>query len=99
MIGASPETIWGDKLGYVDEKKNRPEGMIYRLKPNATSEEKQKFEEYMLFGNSFFLKEFYPKFKDPYYTWDGKIVERSSLKGRAIPLAKIPDGYKSEDNI
>ena len=25
--------------------------------------------------------------KDPYYTWEGKIVERSSLKDRELPLA------------
>ena len=38
-----------------------------------------------MFGS---LAKFYvPDMEDPYYTWDGKIVERSSLKGRKLPLA------------
>ena len=30
----------------------------------------------------------FPKMKDPYYTWEGKIVELASLKYRELPPVK-----------
>ena len=91
MTIMSPETAWGELLDYVKDKDKRPDGMAYRLKTEASDKEKQRFEGYMMEENGFFLKAFFPEIKDPYYTWEGEIVERSSLKDRDLPLVEISE--------
>lgn len=54
-----------------------------RLRPEATDEDKYKFERYIMWemcGQNF-LPEMFPEMKDPYYTWEDKVVKRNSLKG------------------
>ena len=97
MIGEEPRTPWTDyreKAGtiqYVDEafKKVCPEGkQLWRLRPDAPDDVKRAFERRFT-GEIRGSKEFIvPDMKDPYYTWEGKIVERSSLEGRELPLVK-----------
>ncbi len=93
MIGMAPQTRWGKKLAVVDKRGPVDDTFNLRLKPTATDEDKHSFECYVMqeMAGQYFLKEDYPDMKDPYYTWEGKVVERSSLKGRSIPLAeKVP---------
>ena len=89
MTPLSPETAWGDNLELKD--KNGYEDDIFNLKLKAAAKDSDKadFEKYVMntMGGEVFLKEGYPDMKDPYYTWEGKVVERASLKGRGIPLA------------
>ena len=93
MVVMSPETIWGDDLELVDKNGSADDYFNLRLKSTVTDDDKYSFECYVMqvMGGEYFLKEMYPEMKDPYYTWEGKVVERSSLKGRQIPLAeKVP---------
>ena len=64
------------------EKVNENGSYLYlnlRLKSNATPKDKEEFEQYINEENEFFLKKLYPNMKTPYYTWEGKVVERASL--------------------
>lgn len=96
MVKDEPRTPWTD---YREKAGNLPyserykilgaDGMqLWKLKPNTPDEVKQQFEQW--FTNLIrHDKEYYvPEMKDPYYTWEGKVVERSSLKGRELPLAE-----------
>lgn len=85
MTRIPPEVVWGDLVDHVKSKEPR-KGMDYCLKPKASDKDKMDFEASMMAELGYFLKEFYPELEDPYYTWEGDIVERSSLKGRALPL-------------
>ena len=90
MIGPAPETMWGDKYVLVDPKGNKESVFNHRLKSTASDDEKHDFESYaMVFmGGNYFMGKMHPEMEDPYYTWEGKVVERSSLKGRKIPVVK-----------
>lgn len=89
MTPLSPETMWGDKLELVDKNGDKYDAFNLKLKGSATDEEKAEFEDYVMnaMAGNVFLKEDYPDMKDPYYTWEGKVVERKSLEGRKIPVA------------
>lgn len=89
MTPRAPEAIWGDKLGYVDPAGDKDDYFNMRLKDDATDEEKADFEAYVMItqGGEGFLPDMYEEMDDPYYTWEGKVVERASLKGRGIPVA------------
>lgn len=99
MVILMPEQIWGDKLEKVD--KSLPDDISFniRLKPEATDEEKADFEDYMmnLMGGWEMLPQGPFGLKKPYYTWEGKIVELESLKGRKLPTAK--EGPAAYDNV
>ena len=59
---------------------------IYCLPESCSEEEKMDFEKGHR-KNKKFLKQYsLPDIEDPYYTWEGKIVERASLAGRELPL-------------
>lgn len=90
MIGPAPETLWGEMLVKVDKSLDDDIAFNTRLLPEASDEDKTDFEDYVMNfeGGREFLKQMFPKMKDPYYTWEGKIVERASLKGRKLPPAK-----------
>lgn len=96
MIGPAPKYKWHEYLVKTGEipvanKKRRDRGdlpyVLFGLDPKASDDLKLDYERFQrkMFGG---LAKFYvPDMEDPYYTWDGKIVERSSLKGRKLPLA------------
>lgn len=96
MIGPAPKYKWDKYLVKTGEipvasKKRRDRGdlpyVLFGLDPKASDDLKLDYESFQrkMFGS---LAKFYvPDMEDPYYTWDGKIVERSSLKGRKLPLA------------
>ena len=96
MIGPAPKYKWHEYLVKTGEipvtnKKRRDRGdlpyVLFGLDPKASDDLKLDYESFQrkMFGS---LAKFYvPDMEDPYYTWDGKIVERSSLKGRKLPLA------------
>lgn len=92
MSMPSPESRWGDLLNYEEDEYGYKHETS--LKPEATDKQKTEFEGYMMFMSYSMLKECYPELEDPYYTWEGKIVERSSLEGRKLPLVARP----SEDD-
>ena len=52
---------------------------------NAPDEVKTQYEVYR--NGLHNMKDVAPELEDPYYTWEGKVVERSSLAGRKLPLA------------
>ncbi len=87
MIGPSPWSRWGDYLMIVNKK--RPDYDIFniRLKDGAPDRYKTELETYVMIEMSgdFVLKKLYPKMKEPYYTWEGRVVEKSSLRRRALP--------------
>lgn len=95
MIGPSPEYSWKKYLKKTGElpvlnekfKNNGHEPYtLYGLEDSAPDEVKLEFEKWQkrMFSN---LARFYvPDMKEPYYTWEGKVVERSSIEGRALPL-------------
>lgn len=89
MTPLSPEAIWGDKLELKDKDGYGDDIFNLKLKASATDEDKEDFEDYVMntMGGCVFLRENYPDMKDPYYTWEGKVVERKSLEGRKIPVA------------
>ncbi len=82
--------MWGDKYILVDPKGNKDSVFNHRLKPTASDDEKHQFEAYAMvqMNGEFFLTKRCPEMKDPYYTWEGKVVERSTLEGRTIPIVK-----------
>ncbi len=86
MIGPDPKSIWGNLYQEIDTDEERPGGMYCRLSSKATDKQKEDFEDYVLSECGGFLIDYFPEMEDPYFTWEGKIVERSSLKGRKIPL-------------
>lgn len=95
MIGPAPKnpytgkTIFGDiikpkKQYKIDDMK------LVGLKPDTDERLKMQFEKEknaemkrLIIGTGIYEI----NLKDPYYTWEGKIVERSSLKDRELPLA------------
>ncbi len=87
MAPKSPEQIWGNKLETVDRYGDEYDIFNLRLKPSATDKEKRDFEDYVMneSGGAYYLAKDHPKMTDPYYTWEGKVVERASLAGRSIP--------------
>ncbi len=90
MTPMGPVAIWGDKLERGENyDKRRAKDSIFnlRLKDAATDEEKTEFERYAMhmMGGYRLLKRGYPKMKEPYYTWEGRVVEKASLKGRGLP--------------
>ncbi len=89
MTPMAPSTIWGDKLEVIDKNRSRHSIFNLRLKKEATNKEKQDFEAYVMYtmGGDYFLTADHPDMKEPYYTWEGKVVEKASLKGRGFPTA------------
>lgn len=89
MIGPAPETRWGKKLTYVSKKRPKGDRFNLRLTEEATDREKEEFEVYIMYqmGGDYFLKKLFPNMRDPYYTWEGKVVEKASLKGRSLRMA------------
>ena len=96
MIGEAPNYSWDKYARQVGEikhydKKAKERGdsgySLIALSTETPDEIKMDFER---FQNKYFngLAKFYvPNMQDPYYTWEGKVVERSSLAGRELPLA------------
>lgn len=96
MIGPAPEYSWDKYIRKVGEIKpadprRRERGdvgfAILALSKDAPDEVKMEFEKFqkMSFGN--LARFFVPEMKEPYYTWEGKIVERHTLEGRELPLS------------
>lgn len=59
---------------------------LEKLDYNAPDDVKLDFEKYqndMFRGCAMYHV---PDMKEPYYTWEGKVVERSSLADRELPL-------------
>lgn len=83
MIGPAPKKPW-DKYIESTNKKYGPfdgyPGLSVRLKPGASDEIKRKFEAYMTADVKRYKQSIVPDMKDPYFTWQGDIVEKSSLK-------------------
>lgn len=88
----SPETAFGSALEIVDKKGDKDDIFNLRLMDGVSDEDKEAFESYAMIamGGDYFLKEMFPKMKDPYYTWEGKVVERATLKGRKPAPVKAP---------
>ncbi len=87
MTPVGHEVLWGDKLEVVDKNKSKNSIFNLRLKPSASDEDKRGFESYAMnvMGGNHFMKKGYPHMKEPYYTWEGRVVERASLRGRGFP--------------
>ena len=47
----------------------------WHLKEGASEEDKRELEEWMNTGNYQLVID-YPKMKNPYYTWSGKVVDK-----------------------
>lgn len=90
----SPRTLWGGLLQEV-RKGEGEHTFNLRLSAKASDEDKAAFEAYIMnsMGGAYFLKKGYPKMKDPYYTWEGKVVERETLNGRKPKPVKIVQDY------
>ena len=85
MIGPSMKTLWPGLIELTDPNKLDIE-LNYRLKDGASDAEKKDFEYYQNSTNGNALRAIYKDLKEPYYTWEGKVVEQSSLKDRELPL-------------
>ncbi len=85
MIGPSPKSMWPNLIELVDPDKPNI-SLNYRLKATASDDDKLGFEKFENGQNAFFLKSIYKELKEPYYTWEGQVVERSSLENRELPL-------------
>ena len=86
MIGPSINTLFAGLVEAVNA--NGAKSLLnVRLKSSATPKDKEEFEQYINEEQAFFIKKLNPDLENPYYTWEGKIVERSSLKDRELPLA------------
>ena len=60
---------------------------LMRLPGDVSDDEKIDFERYHR-RDIRILKNYYvPDMADPYYTWEGRVVERSKIEGRPLPLA------------
>ena len=77
MIGEMPEYM---KSKYY---KSREEGTYGgRITDDAPDSLKAEFEEHMNNAPNFLycMKNDFPDIKEPYYTWDGRVIEKSSKK-------------------
>ncbi|MBR3396109.1 MAG: hypothetical protein IKG76_10050 [Firmicutes bacterium] len=77
MIGEMPD--------YMESKyyKPREEGTYGgRITADAPDKLKAEFEAHMNDAPTFLygLKNAFPDIKEPYYTWDGRVIEKSSKK-------------------
>lgn len=97
MVKDEPKTPWTDyrekagTLQYAIKELQRmsPEGkQLWKLRPDAPDGVKMAFERRFTNEIRAQRKYFVPELKDPYYTWEGNVVERSSLKGRELPLVE-----------
>ena len=78
MIGPRPEFPWDEYLNleHSEDEKFRFE----KLKSNAPDDIKEHFEKCMnLPLGKVTLKRLAPELKNPYYTWDGRIIEKEEL--------------------
>ncbi len=97
MIGAEPTYPWTEYRVRVEDIKAKDPKLakfdfryvMFKLKPEAPDDVKLKFEKAMNVEYASQADVYTPELKEPYYTWEGKIVERDSLKGRKLPLVKI----------
>ena len=101
MIGPAPKTPYTGKLTEGDVVKAKkqyrfPDYKLAGLKPDTDDQLKMMFEKWknaemkrLIIGTGIYDI----NLKDPYYTWEGKIVERSSLAGRELPLAIKSGNY------
>ena len=48
----------------------------WHLEKGASQEDKDEFEKYMNMGENYQLIVDYPKMKNPYYTWSGKVIDK-----------------------
>ncbi|MBQ6679539.1 MAG: hypothetical protein IJM76_05895 [Lachnospiraceae bacterium] len=89
MIGPEPKHSWSDKVERAGELPTIKEWArplpLFKLN-GATDEEKREFEAEKNAELRPVAKFYVPDMEDPYYTWEGEVVERSSLKGRELPL-------------
>ena len=94
MIGPAPDSPYTGKTIVGDIIKPRKQYRIgdrklIGLKPDTDEQLKIQFEKEknaemkrLIIGTGTYEIDL----QDPYYTWGGKIVERSSLAGRELPL-------------
>ena len=106
MIGPAPRYSWDNMLIYIGElpvanlkwrERGDPGYALMALPEDAPDSVKMDYEKFQRrsFGS---LARFYvPDMKAPYYTWEGKVVERSSLKDRTLPLADADYRALEED--
>lgn len=92
MIGPAPASPWDGKMkpaGEFVSKEKFADGSKRTLRMFAITEDAEDSVKiaYEKLRNGLNLSFFAPEMDDPYYTWEGKIVERSSLKDRELPLA------------
>lgn len=84
MIGHGPDISFTKSKYFdpIDPREAVSDALTLRLKPGASDKDKRELEEYVNFGG---IKDAIPhdaperRFKHPYWTWDGRIVEKSSL--------------------
>ena len=96
MIGPAPKYSWSKyvrKIGDLKpaDPKRRERGdvgfALLALSEDAPDEVKIEFEKHQKWSFGSLARFYVPEMEDPYYTWEGKIVERSSLEGRELPLS------------
>ncbi len=86
MTGPSPYSMWPDLLEVKDPEMIAISTNL-KMKKSASDKDKMDFERYENEENRFFIRDAHPDMKDPYYTWEGDVVEKASLKGRKLPAA------------
>ncbi len=85
MIGTAPEKPWDEYLEESDRVYGPKElggfpSFSVRLKPGASAELKRQFEEYMTKDVERYKGSVAPDMKDPYFTWQGEIIDRAKGK-------------------
>ena len=93
MIGPAPDNPFKGKLTEGDLIKAKKQYKfedkhLVGLKPDTDDQIKLQFEKLKngIMKNTGMARLYELNAEDPYYTWEGKIVERSSLKDRELPL-------------
>ena len=97
MIGPEPTYPWTKYRVRIEDIKAKDTKLakfgfryaMFKLKPEVPDDVKVAFEKAMNAEYAPQADVYTPDLKDPYYTWEGKIAERDSLKDRKLPLVKI----------
>lgn len=105
---AGPDVHFVDSKYFVhiDPPKDAPIATLcVKLKPGASAADKRELEEYVNHELDFRLAPYLKKLglKHPYWTWEGKLVEKSSLP-KDYPYSKgwrgiWKDYYKMLDSL
>ena len=94
MKVSEPKYVWDQykrKTGELEKAKEIVPAIscslpLYGLDESAPDDVKMQYERYVNIRLKSLARYFVPTMESPYYTWEGKIVERSSIRNRRLPL-------------